>query len=49
MKEKLFLAIAITSAILCLYDWSSPIRVRNSIETEAIADHIARLHVEILP
>ncbi|MBD1855694.1 MULTISPECIES: hypothetical protein [Leptolyngbya] len=49
MKEKLFLAIAITSAILCLYDWSSPIRVRNTTQTEAIADHIARLQLETLP
>jgi hypothetical protein len=49
MKEKLFLAIAITSAIICLHDWSTPIRIRNSTQTEAIADHIARLQLETLP
>jgi hypothetical protein len=49
MKEKLLLAIAITLAVMCLQDWSSPIRIRNSTQTEAISNHLARLQFEALP
>jgi hypothetical protein len=49
MREKLFLAIAITLAVIFLQDWSSPIRIRNSTQTEAAADHLARLQIETLP
>lgn len=49
MKEKLLLAIAITLAIICLQDWTNPIRFHNSTQTEALANHLARLHLESLP
>ncbi|MCU0548628.1 MAG: hypothetical protein MUC48_04700 [Leptolyngbya sp. Prado105] len=49
MTEKLILAIAITLAVISIQDWSSPIRIRNSTQTEAVSNHLAHLPLDTLP